>query len=205
MERCGLKWSINSKCPECVIGDSEILSRAPTRMILSGIGDMVAKYISLVEWKISHIITGEYYCQTIADIVASSLDICMKSAKAAVNSDKAAIERLTEGLVMSGICMNYAGISRPASGVEHSISHIIDMRALEFGTPSDFHGIQCGVGTLIALQAYERLREVTVDHDRALAYVNNFSLDDWFAHLREKIGHGAEAMIAGELKEHKVR
>lgn len=203
MERGGLKVSLNSKCPDVVIGDAEILAHAPTHMIRSGIGDMVAKYVSLVEWQIAALLLDEYYCPTVAQIVRASLDVCVKVAKDAVNGDYDAVCKLTEGLVMSGLAMNYAGISRPASGMEHYISHIIDMRALEFGTPADLHGIQCGIATLLTVQAYEMLTKLTPDREKALRHVNEFSLDAWFEHLRKQLGHGAEAMIAGEQKEKK--
>lgn len=203
MERGGLKVSLNSKCPDVVIGDADILANAPTHMIRSGIGDMVAKYVSIVEWQIAALLLGEYYCPTIAEIVRASLDVCVKVAKDAVNGDHDAVCRLTEGLVMSGLAMNYAGISRPASGMEHYISHIIDMRALEFGTPADLHGIQCGMATLLTVQAYEKIVQLTPDKEKALAYVDKFSLDAWFDHLRAQLGHGAEAMIVGERKEKK--
>ena len=203
MERGGLKVSLNSKCPDVVIGDAEILANAPVHMIRSGIGDMIAKYVSIVEWQIAALLLGEYYCPTVAEIVRASLEVCVNVAKDAVNGDHDAVCRLTEGLVMSGLAMNYAGISRPASGMEHYISHIIDMRALEFGTPADLHGIQCGMATLLTVQAYEKLMQITPDKEKALAYVKNFSLDGWFEHLRAQLGHGAEAMIAGERKEKK--
>ncbi len=203
MERSGLKVSLNSKCPEVVIGDAAVLANAPKHMILSGIGDMIAKYVSIVEWQIASLLIGEYYCPTVAEIVRSSLDVCVNAAKEAVDGDYSAVCKLAEGLVMSGLAMNYAGISRPASGMEHYISHIIDMRALEFGTPCDLHGIQCGVGALITIQAYEKLLAYTPDEAKALDYVQNFSLEGWFEHLRRQLGHGADAVIAGELKEKK--
>ncbi len=203
MERSGLKVSLNSKCPDVVIGDAEVLANAPKHMILAGIGDMAAKYVSLVEWQIASLLIGEYYCPTVAEIVRTSLDVCVKAGKDAVNGDHSAVCKLAEGLVMSGLAMNYAGISRPASGMEHYISHILDMRALEFGTPADLHGIQCGVATLLTVRAYEKLLQYTPDEAKALAYVESFSLDAWFEHLRARLGHGADAIIAGELKEQK--
>ena len=203
MERSGLKISLNSKCPEAVIADPEILVNAPKRMILSGIGDILAKYVSIVEWEIAHILVGDLYCETIADIVKDSLAQCVRDAKAAVNGDKRAILSVMEALVISGIAMNYAEISRPASGMEHYISHIVDMRALEWGTPSDFHGIQCAVATLTTVRAYEKLFSSEPDREKALAAVSDYDNDKWNAYLREKLGHGAESIIAGEVKEKK--
>jgi glycerol-1-phosphate dehydrogenase [NAD(P)+] len=203
MERSGLKISLNSKCPEAVIADPDILIHAPKRMILSGIGDILAKYISLVEWKIAHILVGDYYCETVAGIVEDSLAVCVRDAKAAVNGDKKAILSVMEALVISGIAMNYAGISRPASGMEHYISHIVDMRALEWGTPADFHGIQCAVATLTTVRAYEKLFASLPNREKALAAIAAYDNERWNAYLREKLGHGAESMIASEVKERK--
>lgn len=203
MERGGLKISLGSKCPEAVIADPEILIHAPKRMILSGIGDILAKYVSLVEWEIAHILVGDFYCEAIADIVKASLTQCVRDAKAAVGGDKSAVLSVMEALVISGLAMNYAGISRPASGMEHYISHIVDMRALEWGTPSDFHGIQCAVATLTTVRAYETLFASLPDREKALAAVFAYDNDKWNAYLREKLGHGAESIISGEEKERK--
>ncbi len=203
MERAGLKVSLNSQCPDVVIGDAAVLASAPVHMIRSGIGDMVAKYVSIVEWQIASLLVGEYYCPVVAGIVQNALAVCVENATAAVGGDKDAVCRLTEGLVMSGLAMNYAGISRPASGMEHYISHILDMRGLEFGTPTDFHGIQCGIGTLVTLQAYEKLAKLTPNREKGLAYASAFDKTAWADNLRTLLGHGAEAMIAGEEKEGK--
>ena len=50
------------------------------RMLHAGLGDMLAKYISIIEWRISHILTGEYYCAAIADLVRDSLRACVDNA-----------------------------------------------------------------------------------------------------------------------------
>ena len=203
MERGGLKISLDTKCPDTVIGDTSILASAPAHMICSGIGDMLAKYVSLVEWRIANVILDEYYCPVVADMVKDALDTCVKEAKAAVSGDKAAISAVLEGLVISGLAMNYAGVSRPASGMEHYISHIIDMRALEFGTPWDLHGIQCGIATLETVRAYEKLVTMTPDIASALRHAREFDLQGWNEHLRERLGKGAELVIAGDLRERK--
>lgn len=203
MERGGLKVSLNSKCPDAVIGDPALLATAPKHMVASGIGDMLAKYVSLVEWRIAKIILDEYYCPTVAKMVETALDICVRSAPLAVEGDENALCAVMEGLVISGLSMNYAEVSRPASGMEHYISHIIDMRALEFGTPWDLHGIQCGIAALETVRAYEKLVSVRPNMETALKAAREFDLDKWNAHLREKLGKGAEIVIAGDAREQK--
>ncbi|MBP5466349.1 MAG: iron-containing alcohol dehydrogenase, partial [Clostridia bacterium] len=201
--RDGLKYSLTSKCPEIVIGDLDVLKAAPMRMIQAGVGDLFAKFVSIGEWKISNIINGEYYCQYIADLVNFALKTCLNNIDGIAKRDEKAISSVMEGMVLSGIAANYAEISRPVSGMEHYISHICDMRGVEFNMHTDFHGIQCGVGTVIVLKLYEYLRTVTPDREKALDYVNNFDYEEWKKFLRKNIGNSAEAMIENEEKEGK--
>lgn len=203
MARDGLKITLNSKAPNVIIGDTDIVKTAPIKMMVSGLGDMLAKYISICEWRISNLINGEYYCETIAGYVRQALKKCVENAKGLLTRDEVAVEAVFEGLVLSGVAMNYAGISRPASGGEHYISHVWDMRGLEFGEPVDFHGIQCAIGTLYIAKVYEQIKKLTPDREKALAYVRAFDLDAYNRRLTEFLGRAASSMIALEKKEGK--
>jgi glycerol-1-phosphate dehydrogenase [NAD(P)+] len=101
------------------------------------------------------------------------------------------------------MAMSFAGVSRPASGVEHYISHVWEMRALELGMTADLHGNQCAVGTLIAARLYERLLSLIPEKEKALHHAQAFSYEDHSALLRSFLGGGAEVMIALEKKEKK--
>ncbi len=199
----GLKVSLSTRSADAVVGDIDILKNAPLHMLKSGIGDMLAKYISLGEWRIANLITGEYYCERVAELVREALRRCVDNAAGLLERDERAVEAVFEGLVIGGVAMAYAGVSRPASGVEHYFSHVWDMRAVEFGTPMDLHGIQCGIGTLYAARVYDKLRAVTPDREKAVAYVVAFDFDSYADSLREFIGKGAESMIAAEAKDGK--
>lgn len=199
----GLKISLNSKCADVIIGDTEILCNAPIKMMISGLGDMLAKYVSICEWRISNLINGEYYCEDIAQLVRDSLNKCVDNAEGLLKRDENAVKAVFEGLIICGAAMKFAGLSRPASGIEHYLSHIWDMRGVEFGTPVEFHGIQCAVGTLIAVKLYEKIKNITPDKQKALKYVESFDFSEWSEELREFLGKGAESMIALEEKEQK--
>ncbi len=203
MNRDGLKISLSSRSPDVIIGDTDIMKNAPTRMLRAGLGDMLAKYVSICEWRISNLINGEYYCEKIAGLVRKALKKCIDNAEGLLRRDDAAVESVFEGLVICGAAMNYAGISRPASGCEHYFSHVWDMRAVEFGTKEELHGIQCAIGTLMAARLYEKLKNVTPDRKKALEYVKNFDKEEWNESLRAFLGKGAESMIALEAKEGK--
>ena len=203
MTRDGLKISLPSRSADVIVGDTDILCQAPLKMMKSGLGDMIAKYVSICEWRIAHLITGEYYCEEIAQLIRSALKRCTDNAAGLLHREEAAVQAVFEGLVIGGVAMNYAGLSRPASGVEHYISHVLDMRGAEFGIPVEFHGLQCAVGTLIAVRLYERLKTIKPDHRKALAYVDVFDYTAWSAQLRSLLGKGAESMVALEEKEQK--
>ena len=203
MTRNGLKISLNSKCADVIIGDTDVLCNAPIKMMASGIGDMLAKYVSICEWRISHLINGEYYCPDIAALVRDSLKKCSQNADKLIKRDPVAVQAVFEGLVVCGVAMKYAGLSRPASGVEHYMSHVWDMRGAEFSLPVELHGVQCALGTLMATRLYEKLLTLTPDRQRALNYVASFEVSAWHEKLRELLGKGAESMIALEEKEGK--
>ncbi len=203
MTRDGLKISLNTKGADVIIGDTDILRQAPLKLMKSGLGDMVAKYVSICEWRISHLINGEYYCEELARLVRDALAQCVRQADGLLRREEDAVRAVFEGLVISGVAMNYAGVSRPASGLEHYISHCLDMRFVEFGTAMDLHGIQCAIGTRIALGLYEKLKTLTPDREKALAFVTAFDYDAWAVQLRAFLGKGAESMIALEQKEKK--
>ena len=205
MTRDGLKISLPSKCADVIIGDLDVLCQAPAKMMASGLGDMLAKYVSICEWRIANLITGEYYCEDIAQLVREALKKCADNADGLLKRDKEAVKAVFEGLVIGGVAMAYAGVSRPASGVEHYFSHVWDMRGIEFGIPVEFHGIQCAMATYHAVKLYELVKKQKPDYEKASAYVAAFDQSAWEQTLRQFLGKGAEAMIALEKKEGKYR
>ena len=205
MARDSLKVSLNTRCADVILGDIDILKNAPLHMLKSGLGDMLAKYISIAEWRIAHLITGEYYCEEVAQLIRSALKKCVDNAEGLLKREDAAIRAVFEGLVIGGIAMTYAGVSRPASGVEHYFSHVWDMRGLEFGTPVDLHGIQCAQATLVSAKLYEAVKAMTPNKDKAETFVKDFCYDTWEQTLRSFLGRSAETMITLEEKEGKYR
>ncbi len=200
MEVNNVKSTLYNKAPAVIICDTEIMSKAPMRMLWAGLGDMVAKYISVCEWRISNLVTGEYYCEDVAQLMRTSLKKIMANAHGIKKRDPDAIGNIVEGLVLAGMAMSYAQVSRPASGLEHYFSHVWEMRALANGTHADLHGIQVGVGTLLTFKIYDRIREMTPDREKALAYVAAFDQEAWEANIRRVFGATAPSIFEIEKK-----
>ena len=203
MEVNHVKVSLYNHAPVGILLDSEILAQAPMRMLWAGLGDMVAKYIAVCEWRISHIVTGEFYCESIAQMMRSALKKIVDASDGITRRDPDAIQSIAEGLVVAGMAMAYAEISRPASGLEHYFSHMWEMMALERGVPYDLHGIQVGVGTVLSMKLYRKIREIKPDRAKAEAHMKAFNRADWEAQVRRIFGKTADEIIAIEDKTHK--
>ena len=205
MIRNHVKVSLYNACPLVILADTDIVRTAPDVMLRAGLGDMLAKYIALCEWRISHVVYGDPYCEEIADLMRTSLRKIIAHADGLMKREDAAIEAVIEGLVLSGLAMAFNETSRPASGLEHYFSHLWEMQALETGKPYDLHGIQVGVGTLLTLWLYEKflLHTEKPDAKKAREWMASFSQEKWLAQTERIFGAIAPEIIALEERIHK--
>lgn len=193
-----VKVSLTTGCPKAIIADTAIMKDAPMRMLQAGFGDMIAKYCAICEWRIASLVTGESYCEEIAQMVRSSLRQVTAAANLLTQRDEDAVGRVAEGLILSGVAMAYAGLSRPASGEEHYFSHMREMMGLDRGRESELHGIQVGVGTLLTLKVFDWLKTVAPSRERAQAMMRAFDEQAWRRDMTRIFGKAAPTIIAGE-------
>ncbi|MBQ7868193.1 MAG: sn-glycerol-1-phosphate dehydrogenase [Clostridia bacterium] len=203
MIRNRIKVTLYNACPAAIIADIDIMAQAPERMLWAGLGDMLAKYVSICEWRISNLIIDEYYCENIAGLMRASLKQIVDAAPRLMERDPDTIEAVVKGLVLSGVAMAFAEISRPASGLEHYFSHLWEMMALDRGKPYERHGIQVGVGTLLTLRIYDQLRQMKPDRETAQKFIATFDEELWRSHTRRVFGKAAEAVIEQAEREEK--
>lgn len=155
----GFKFSYDAKSPEVIIGDTKILAEAPKELKSAGFGDMMAKYVGLVDWQISTLLTGEYYCEKIASLTREAVDELFLMADKVTKNDEETAGKIFEALLKTGIGMSFARNSRPASGSEHIISHLLECVQLRDGILPNYHGEDIGVCTLEMLKYYNRLAQ----------------------------------------------
>lgn len=155
------KKSLLCHAPKVIIGDTDLLAKAPQVLKSAGFADMIAKYIALVDWKIAHLVVNEYFCPRIAAITKEALDKTMALADEICNENKDAAAALMEGLVLSGLAMTLANATRPASGAEHIVSHFWEIKKMEQGKVSDYHGRKVGVATLLIARLYHDIVRMT--------------------------------------------
>ncbi len=85
----GVKKTYPTVPAEAVIADIDVLKNAPSAMKQAGYGDLLGKITSILDWKLSRILYGEYYCQLAVDLVERELNsILNRSRKKTHTADK---------------------------------------------------------------------------------------------------------------------
>lgn len=156
----GMKVTKTTHAPDVIIGDTEILKNAPIEMIRSGYADIIGKYSSLNDWKLSHMFNGEHLCPFIYDIVKQTTDEIRDLAKKIAEADEAAIAKLMEALVLVGACLTLHTSTRPGSGSEHHFSHYFEITGLIDKVPYFLHGIDVGYATVVTAAMRKRILQV---------------------------------------------
>ncbi len=139
----GRRISAPATIPFGVVIDTTVIRNSPPRFTYSGIGDLISKYSAIADWKRSYHATGEPLNDFSAMIAMQSVDNLVNHPVKAID-DLAFLQLVCGALVMSGVAMEVAGSSRPASGSEHLISHAYDQVADQ----PRMHGEQVGVATI---------------------------------------------------------
>ncbi|MDR1630710.1 MAG: iron-containing alcohol dehydrogenase [Oscillospiraceae bacterium] len=153
------KHSYPARQPRLLIADTAILAAAPKELKSAGFGDMMGKYIGLADWRVAHLLIGEYYCPRVAALTKQAADRIFALAGRITEQDEEAAAEVFEALVLTGLGMGFTHNSRPASGAEHVVSHFWECKKLEHSLVSDFHGKKVGVATLACMKIYGRLAE----------------------------------------------
>lgn len=151
----GYKQTFPAVSPICVVADSSIFAKAPYRLTASGVSDLLGKYIALADWKIAHIVTGEYICERVCNLEYQALKKVSLNLEAIRSGKIDACEQLMYALLLSGIAMQMIGNSRPASGAEHHFSHLWEMEAIHPHIDA-YHGEKVSVGLRIAVSVYHQ-------------------------------------------------
>jgi glycerol-1-phosphate dehydrogenase [NAD(P)+] len=158
----GRKATLPSKAPVALFADPAVFSSAPRRLTLSGVGDILGKYISLFDWRTAHWLMDEKLDDDLINLINRAIDKML-----ALDPDSPGFaEAVMEGLVMTGMTIQYYGSSRPASGAEHHLSHLWEMHCMSEPTDA-LHGEKVGVSTLIVLDRYK----AAPDEDLAAEYI----------------------------------
>ena len=143
--------SIVASAPMGVFVDIDVIKKAPSELLASGCGDLIANIIAVKDWKLAHKKKKEYYGRYAADLATMSAKIVMEnSSRFAKKGLDARV--IVEGLISAGVASCIAGSSRPCSGSEHLFSHALDKIAPGIG----LHGEKCGLGSIMMAKLHKQ-------------------------------------------------
>ena len=189
----GMKVTPSATPPMAIVADTEVLRNAPMDMIRAGYGDIIGKFSCLNDWRLAAYIRGEYFCQTVYDMVMDTAKRVRSLASGIASRDGEAVTALMEALVEVGIAMAYVGTSRPASGSEHHLSHFFEITGILNGTPYLPHGTDVAYSSVLTA----RLREEILSRKPARA---GFDRSAYEAAIRKAYTAIADSVIAQQDK-----
>jgi glycerol-1-phosphate dehydrogenase [NAD(P)+] len=160
IEKDKKKQTLTCPAPRAVVGDVEVLVNAPARMTASGYADLLSKVTAGADWIVADALEVEKIDPQVWSLVQDPLREATGKPTELREGDQRAMDRLIEGLIMSGLAMQAHQSSRPASGAEHQFSHLWEGEGLGRNLdPPLSHGFKVGVGTISIAALYERILE----------------------------------------------
>lgn len=151
----GLKVNKPATYPKVIICDTDIIRKAPLKMFISGVGDVLGKYIAKADWILGNIINGEAYCPACAEIVMQAVDKCVVNIDGIKNRTEEGTKSLIEALILSGVTILIVDNTRAVASLEHNMGHYWEMMKLAAKEEAPSHGTAVGVGTIYSLKFFD--------------------------------------------------
>ncbi len=141
----GWSTSVKAQQPKLVLADLEVIASSPRRLLIAGVGDAIAKFTAVSDWRLAHLIRNEYYGSFAAGLALLSAKHVVRYKEVIAKETFEGSRAVLEALINSSVAMGIAGSTRPASGSEHLFSHALD----KIAPRPALHGEQTGVGTIM--------------------------------------------------------
>jgi glycerol-1-phosphate dehydrogenase [NAD(P)+] len=155
----GVKRTTPTRYPDALIADTEILVGAPAALNLAGVGDLLAMFTAPADWMLAaELGMADSYAPTAIAMVRAHGDAVLGAAPRLAAGDESAANLIAKALTLSGISMGIAGTTAPASGMEHTVSHLIEMAMNRRGLDAAFHGAQVGVSTIVSALLWDKVQ-----------------------------------------------
>lgn len=168
----GLKQTFECPAPLAIVADASVIAEAPKHMTAAGYADLAAKIPCGAEWMIADLFGTEPVIPDAWHVLQDVLDKVLSNPEAVAAGDKDAVSDLFIGLTLSGIAMQIARSSRPASCTDHLFSHYLDMTGHRYKGELQSHGFQVAIGTLTMCAFFDEFLKMDltkIDVDRCVA------------------------------------
>ncbi|MBQ3079162.1 MAG: sn-glycerol-1-phosphate dehydrogenase [Clostridia bacterium] len=172
----GAKVHRSANCPDVIVCDLTVMSKAPEKMFVSGVGDVLGKYIAKADWVLGSIINGETYCTASGEIVIEAVDRLLNNIPEIKKRTILGTRILIEALLLAGLTIMIIGHTRAVASIEHNIVHYWDMSMLKKGKSEPTHGTAVGISTYLIWPIFEAVaKDGFVKVDKEIVKNNRLS------------------------------
>jgi len=161
----GYHESLPTRPAKRIFCDLRVLAQAPRRMTLSGLGDLVGKFIAVPDWHMSSRVTGEFFDEDAAKFASGSASLALEDIDSILSGSEDGCTRVADALLTSGLIMQSLKSSRPASSTEHILAHFWEMEHLVQNRDWDLHGVLVAAASSFVVQAYREILDLLTETD----------------------------------------
>jgi glycerol-1-phosphate dehydrogenase [NAD(P)+] len=174
-------------------------------MTRSGLGDQLSMFSAAADWYLADAVGFDTsYSPTLVSMMRDDLDALLSQCGELGRGEISAVTVLAACLTKGGLAMGVAGRTAPSSGLEHAISHLLEMHYDAHERPSASHGSQVGVASVFAALVWRRVLRRLAEGNASLLKDNVATRNrvlDAFGYLDAT---GATARECWRLYEHKA-
>jgi glycerol-1-phosphate dehydrogenase [NAD(P)+] len=201
----GAKRTTPSRWPDALIIDPLVVASAPLEMTRSGLGDQLSMFSAAADWYLSSAVGFDTsYSPTVVSMMRRGIESLLSNSADLGRGVTSAVSALADCLMRGGVAMGVAGRTAPSSGLEHTISHLLEMHADAHAEPSASHGSQVGVSSVLAALAWRRVSARLARGDVALLEENVATRDRVMVAFADLDSSGTTARECWRLYERKA-
>jgi len=143
----GNSLSLNASVPMGIIADTELIVKAPYRLLASGCADVISNTTAIMDWQLAQRLRSDDFSSSAANLAKYAAESIIEQAALIKPNLEESVWVCIRPIIISGISMAVAGSSRPTSGSEHMFSHYLS----KIAPGKALHGELCGVGSIMMM------------------------------------------------------
>ncbi len=164
--RNGVKRTTPSRWPDIVIADVETVHGAPRAMNVAGFGELTSMFTAPADWLLAALVGTDTSFHPAPIEVLSEAGRGVAEWSAGLGESPSATGSLARALAVRGIATGISGGTACLSGVEHLISHMLDMSNGAAHRPIGLHGEQVGAAGVVGASVWQLLFDRLEKTDR---------------------------------------
>ena len=156
--RNGVKRTVPTRWPTIVLADTTTIGAAPRELNTSGFGEAISLFTAPADWYLANLVgLDNTFHPASMELLKAAAAEPPTWASGVAAGDSTATRELTRLLALRGIVSGISNTTACLSGVEHVISHMLDLHHAARHQPIGLHGAQVGVATLAAAKLWRRV------------------------------------------------